>query len=837
MRNSVDEKTIPHRTLFEQLGVNHPWLAKELKENELLYTYAAVLYAAEDAANLVFSLFSLGFAFNDAFHERNDGGSGNEYHEFESSLEGLIITIVGTVFLVTFSSLGTYFADVDPNESPFKYYIYICWNYLRDTFKPLKWAYKGIRSTLTLILRLTDNSPLLFHLLFPITISFGILAVIARIWLRSMKTDRKLMMKQNEVLCEEIYAQSNAIIWLPKLPNKKDALPYVNSFIYVNNDTEKQLYYVYKGKSKDKDKDKNKDKTEGEEGEGDNEIQFEPIEVNFDVFTKALQTLQSENLCRQMNLYSLNKDEIIHFRKELPIATPVNPQQEAVVVESTLFVGSDYANSIIYLTDSDLKTTEAFYIVDNNGIAKQDIERGVRFERQLQEDLKKSLNLGITAQQLSRLIPDNVAKKYTIDHTYEKWTEYKQGIEGNIQKQLPGLETRCYIVTTYSAMIDALYFYMGVLFVAMFSPHLFIAMLAMSSLLFTVCMISRIYEEYDFQRKLKITCLNVLIAASDTESRLLDWEFDKLQQNMLLQTEEPLDELAAAKILERQLLDKLAAANILEKLYKQIEIHQDLQNQLEAKTVLSFRMLLIEALKSGLAFQGVISSLMFLIMAIMVLNATPCPPVFVFAFLSVALACFILSFAQYVISYQHYIKTLTAERDLREDGNLLHATWKTEYAKAFAADDLILQRRILLNAKAAVENHRIKPIQKFDLLGWWEVWRLFNSGIVKTEKTFGEITLHRSAPDESWIMLVVSLIFAVMMGVMFALRTIQKMFGESEKKVVVLEKFDDVSFPVVDEAARDESCREKFGLFRGKNPPANNGDMDSNRLVSLQVEF
>jgi len=741
-KNPVDEKTTG--TLYEQLSREWPWLAKELQENKLFYTYAAVLYAAEDAANLIFSYFSLSFAFRDSFAEHSDSASAQEFHDYEATPEGLAVTIACAAFLVLFSSLGTYFGELD-NKNLFQHYVALIWPYIRDMLKALKWAYKGIRSTLMLILQFVGHKELLFHLLFPIAIALGVLAVLNRVWLRAMKNERREMMKYNDALCDEILEKSNALNFKSSYSEDSNAyLANLNSFIYIDDEKapgKKGIYYVRPKTVEDK-----------------LTAALEKIDItDLDAFDKEVQKFQFENLCRRVCVhFEPNVGETLHFLKELPPGSYTEDELRQVMGGT---VGGDFKNTIIFITDPAYPFGKRLYRVDAEGRLTQDDVLSDRFEREIETERKKKTVIGLTPEQVLQLIaPDKLSKDSYSFNTYADWVRYKKTIKS--KEQSFWLVVRCYLSTIYSALIDGMYFYMGVLFFAVFMPKVFIAMLAMASTLYVICFISRLYEEYEFQRRLRITQIRVELAKAETEFKFLEKEFAQAQV-----TDRTLEKISRDIHLQAK----------IDKLYVAIEEYYNLQDKLENEVIFGWGSAILEGLRNGLCFQGAVSSLMMLIMAIMLIANTPCPPIFILTILSIGMAGLIVCFVQYIVSYHAYTKNV---RDWEEKNPKLSLEQLSDDLVG-CGDDFEAKQRCLIKAKNLIDSRAINPPPQFYVMEWCEVFRLFFSGIFKAEKTFGELTYDHEHPQEppSWTQVTISLIFASVIGAMFVGRTVKKMFS------------------------------------------------------------
>lgn len=766
MQIPTDEKTTPKGTLFEHLATNHPWLAEELKKNEMLFLYASVLYAAEDAINLAFSFFRLGFAMNDAFLEHHDASS-VEFGHFEATPEGLAITIAGSAFLFLFSSLGTYFADADPDKDGlFFYALGVFWSYLRDMLKAMKWAYKGFRSALLLVLMLSGHTALLYHILFPLTIVVGILAALNRVAIRYIRNRRKDMQKENEGLAADILATFHALTVMKTLPDEKELARYKHALIAVQTAEDYDVFYV-------------KEITEPNPNEYGTvtKLVLEPFNLDQtqrQQFKAELQQAQNEILCQQLSHLLPQKSETtLHFVQSL--SSIKSGAENGMGIQA----GASYQNSVVYLIDPQIPIGERVYVIDEHGDAKLDVHLSRQFEVHVQHHQQNDILFGLPVTQLHRIptLNNTLLEGLRRGYTYEEWLKKYKDKEA--KKQNPLEAFLCYILVFFSTMVDSTYFYIGMLFVTALNPHLFFAMLGMSSVLFITCLLTRIYEEYDYQRKFRRTQILVEMAKSEAECRFIEVELERWRHSS--QSNEYQDNL--------------------KKLLFQIENYEKLHLQREKELVLGFWSALMLGLTCGLGFQGVISALMFLVIAIFTLTSTACPPVLVFSFMSVGIACFLFSAIQFVVSYrqydtkikqqqqviknedtaylQHYLTELKDQGVLKVDKKEDFTSWDWKKAYDNLSGDPHLQKNLLLLVKQNIDRRAINPIQKFDLLGWWEVFRLLFSGIVKADKTYGEFA---DPHHETWVMFAVALAFSILMGIIFALRAIAKMFPVSSKK-------------------------------------------------------
>ena len=144
----------------------------------------------------------------------------------------------------------------------------------------------------------------------------------------------------------------------------------------------------------------------------------------------------------------------------------------------------------------------------------------------------------------------------------------------------------------YSGVIDGLYLYMGALGLAVLAPQVFLAMTVCSVIFTVTCIGTRMYEEYDYQRKLIRTQEEVKLALCGKEVEIL---FAKLQV-----LSEQIGE-AGSDIKDADLVRQTA---ITDALYKKADEFESQRKLLSSKVVLSDASATLAGLKNGLAAYG-----------------------------------------------------------------------------------------------------------------------------------------------------------------------------------------------------------------------------------------
>ena len=208
-----------------KLAAENRRIAKKI--NEAVYIH--ILFGAFDGLSCSVSMIKYGFdlLYNDS------SLSSDAMHDWMMTPAGIAVAASESVFIVAFSMLANIFDDKD--KSAFKRYIALLWPYCRDTMKGLKNAYKGIRSTLQAVGMLSGQD--LRYMMVPVGLVLGVLSVMNRIFLRSMRAERKALQSANAELLLEIQARCS-LHWMAAIPENKEK--YKNSYILVDG----TLYYV-----------------------------------------------------------------------------------------------------------------------------------------------------------------------------------------------------------------------------------------------------------------------------------------------------------------------------------------------------------------------------------------------------------------------------------------------------------------------------------------------------------------------------------------------------------------------------------------------------------------
>ncbi|MCW8408986.1 hypothetical protein OQJ13_08380 [Legionella sp. PATHC035] len=165
-------------------------------------------------------------------------------------------------------------------------------------------------------------------------------------------------------------------------------------------------------------------------------------------------------------------------------------------------------------------------------------------------------------------------------------------------------------------LIDGLYLYIGVVSLSVLSPPLFLAMAVVSALYTVACVVTRVYEEYDFQLRLEITQTRCKLALTTKELELTYAKLIELKENGNRKAVDPLE----LKRLKKQVCQLIQEFE---------EERQLLQNQ----TNHSYLTAGLLGMKYGLFAYGVLTSILFTVSTVFLISASAFPPALLAAFI------------------------------------------------------------------------------------------------------------------------------------------------------------------------------------------------------------
>lgn len=203
-------------------------------------------------------------------------------------------------------------------------------------------------------------------------------------------------------------------------------------------------------------------------------------------------------------------------------------------------------------------------------------------------------------------------------------THFTTWLTTPIQNQLMFIRGMALLSAAYGGFVDGLYWYVGVLGLCALESPILIAMTACCAIYVVACIATRIYEEYDFQRKLVISQTKIDLALCGRRMELLFTELHTLADQIAFDPENK-------NLLEYQ-------PKLIEDIKKSIALFEKKRKILHSLSSLSYTSAFLAGMRNGLAAYGALTTAMFAVTTILIFSAVAFPP-------ALLITCIILGMA------------------------------------------------------------------------------------------------------------------------------------------------------------------------------------------------
>jgi hypothetical protein len=320
-----------------------------------------------------------------------------------------------------------------------------------------------------------------------------------------------------------------------------------------------------------------------------------------------------------------------------------------------------------------------------------------------------------------------------------------------------------YFAVAAGGLIDGLYLYAGVASLSILAPPLFLAMTVFSAIYTLACIVTRIYEEYDFQLRLLITqtkCKFALITKEmeTTYARLLTLEEIKNK------TSSDLEEIRRLRADVCRLIQKF----------------EDLRQILKEQTTHTYLTAGLLGMKYGLFAYGVVTSFLFMTASVFLVTATAFPPALLAAFI-VSGMVLMLGFTAYTLR-AHYLHLQKQEKE-REKEHPYEQLLEMKNHMQTQDDAALLTAE---GFKESVKDGKtLEPSPQFFFQEWFEVFRCSASGLSKGNNFAGFVMTPLQEVDADGhyqntpVMAAIAIASAVLFSVVLSLRALARGFGRS----------------------------------------------------------
>ena len=426
-----------------------------------------------------------------------------------------------------------------------------------------------------------------------------------------------------------------------------------------------------------------------------------------------------------------------------------------------------YKNSYI------LVNTQLYYVNHDGVIEGVTLTRFDEFASRL-NDKKSTIRLSV--QELQYLIKSNGGHAPPAHFDAATCRNFRE----RIGRQSLGLRSAGLLGAAYSGVIDGLYLFMGAIGLAALSSPLLLVMTILCTFFSGICIATRVYEEYDFQRKLIGTQAKIELALLGKELESLVATFQQLA--------DPLLTTSAEDLLQKQ--EKTFVA--FEEKLKEFKIQQ---GYLDAQVTLSYKSAALAGLKNGLVAYCAIASVMFAVATVCVILTTPFPPAFLLACVISGMACLIGFMIHSLVSnYQHlHARDLEKRQEKKAAEELgpkksltlldISILLKENRASAQAVVKALQPTEI---KEAILKGMVVDPSPQFFFQEWFEVVRSFFSGFSKGQKSVDYTLNALQEPDQEGhyqdtpVMFALTVVSAVVHAGALSLRAYARGFGRPD---------------------------------------------------------
>ncbi|WED43007.1 hypothetical protein [Legionella cardiaca] len=328
------------------------------------------------------------------------------------------------------------------------------------------------------------------------------------------------------------------------------------------------------------------------------------------------------------------------------------------------------------------------------------------------------------------------------------------------------LRRKMLLSAAYGGIVDGLYLYVGVLGLCTLAPTVFTAMTVFCAIYFLACIATRIYEEYDFQRRLVIMQAKIELALCGKE---LETQFNHL--NLLALEIAKLDLTQARETQQQELVETIGLLR---------DEFEKKRAYLRELSTLSYSSAFLAGMKNGLAAYGALASAMFAVATVIVLASANFPPALLITCITLGMTLLIGFIAHSLIhAYRHQTKQEA------EVNNNPHDQKLNEILIALKTTKQHVEELKPEKIKTAISDGMVvDPSPQFFFQEWFEVIRSFFSGLGKGSKavdftmnSFQERDIDGHYHDTP-IMLGVTVLSAVVHASALALRAQARGFGK-----------------------------------------------------------
>jgi len=443
--------------------------------------------------------------------------------------------------------------------------------------------------------------------------------------------------------------------------------------------------------------------------------------------------------------------------------------QDVQNLEPKLHIRSEFPEHYTKYKNSYLLVERQLYYITFEGeleiVFLNDVEKFLASVKTLNP--KNSETLFLFTEQIAEHITANGGHKPSIINNEANRTI----LEAKIERMPAKISRWAFLGAAYGGVVDGLYLYMGAIGLAVVAHPLFIMVTAFCAIFSGLCIATRVYEEYDFGRRLRETQASVEFALA---GKKLEELFDQLQL---------ISKTAAASSHqepERDLIDDSLKEEHMSTFALAMKDFDTKRDYLRQQRRLSYTSAALGGLKNGLAAYSAIASVMFAVATINVMISVPFPPAFLLSCVIAGMACLIGFLAYALIKNRTHLPVKSAEEN--ESYNKIYSLLK----KMKNNQKEVIRLKPEEVKSTIFDGMKVDPSPQFFFQEWFEVVRSFFSGVSKGQKSV-DYTLNSMQESDSQghyrdtpVMFIVTIFNSIIYAVVLALRALARGFGREE---------------------------------------------------------
>jgi hypothetical protein len=328
----------------------------------------------------------------------------------------------------------------------------------------------------------------------------------------------------------------------------------------------------------------------------------------------------------------------------------------------------------------------------------------------------------------------------------------------------------------FAGMVDSLYLYVGVLSLCALVWPALVVMTAFCAVYSIGCVLSRMYEEYNYQRKLMVTHAKIELALYTREHATgMQTCFARLHEisKLLASGFESAELLAEQHNLAKYITDK-------------INVFSEKRAHLQSLMTLSYPEAFMAGVINGLAAYRALASAMFAFATVFFLASTAFPPALLITCISIGMAL-LLGFIAHSIINNYWHRARQAE-DKQPYERLSHVLQVLKDVKVNQIDEISAEevKQVICLGSEVVST------PKYYYEEWFEVIRSYFSGPAKGSK-FIDYTLNPLQVADSHghyhdtpVMIGLTVVSSFVYSLGLAIRALARGFGRDDSKQTVV---------------------------------------------------